>query len=99
MAVFLPALLLCKGWRMRAEIQTKRGAAFFELTSRQTRLRSHYDNSQGYENPVVERLASIWSRGAGAWTLEPSGEVIDLGDSAFIPDFLLRNAETGARVF
>ncbi len=99
MAVFLPALLLRTGWRMRAEIQTKRGVAFFELTSKQTRLRSHYDSMQGYENPVVERLASLWSRGAGAWTLEPSGEVIDLGDSAFIPDFLLRNTLTGARVF
>jgi predicted nuclease of restriction endonuclease-like RecB superfamily len=99
MAVFLPALLLCAGWRMRAEIQTKRGVAFFELTSRQTRLRSHYDSAQGYENPVIERLASLWSRGAGCWSLEQSGEVIDLGDSAFIPDFVLRNAETGARVF
>jgi uncharacterized protein len=99
MAVFLPALLLCAGWRMRAEIQGKRGVAFFELTSKQTRLRSHYDSLSGYENPVVERLASLWSRGAGAWELEPSGEVIDLGDSAFIPDFVLLNKTTGARVF
>jgi predicted nuclease of restriction endonuclease-like RecB superfamily len=99
MAVFLPALLLCAGWRMRAEIQTKRGVAFFELTSRQTRLRSHYDGARGYENPVVERLASVWTRAAGDWSLEQSGEVIDLGDSAFIPDFVLSNALTGARVF
>jgi predicted nuclease of restriction endonuclease-like RecB superfamily len=99
MAVFLPALLLCTGWRMRAEIQTKRGVAFFELTSKQTRLRSHYDSAGGYENPVIERLASVWTRAAGVWSLEQSGEVIDLGDSAFIPDFVLRNAETGARVF
>src|ERR1043165_2297171 len=42
MAVFLPALLLCKGWRMRAEIQGRGGVAYFELTSKQTRLRSHY---------------------------------------------------------
>jgi predicted nuclease of restriction endonuclease-like RecB superfamily len=99
MAVFLPALLLCAGWRMRAEIQTKRGVAFFELTSKQTRLRSHYDSAVGYENPVVERLTSVWTRAAGGWSLERSGEVIDLGGSAFIPDFVLRNAETGARVF
>src|SRR5215213_3557079 len=99
MAVFLPALLLCKGWRMRAEISGKRGVAYFELTSKQTRLRSHYDASQGYENPVVERLTSVWSRGAGGWSLERSGEVIDLGDSAFIPDFVIRNEATGARVF
>ncbi len=99
MAVFLPALLLCAGWRMRAEIQTKGGVSFFELTSKQTRLRSHYDSAKGYENPVVERLASVWTRAAGSWSLEQSGEVIDLGDSAFIPDFVLRNALTGARVF
>jgi predicted nuclease of restriction endonuclease-like RecB superfamily len=99
MAVFLPALLLRTGWRMRAEIQTKRGVAFFELTSKQTRLRSHYDSVGGYENPVIERLASVWTRAAGVWSLEQSGEVIDLGDSAFIPDFVLSNAETGARVF
>src|SRR5919199_226363 len=99
MAVFLPALLLCAGWRMRAEIQSKRGVAYFELTSKQTRLRSHYDTLRGYENPVVERLAGLWSRGAGGWSLEQSGEVIDLGDSAFIPDFVLRKEETGARVF
>jgi uncharacterized protein len=98
MAVFLPALLLCKGWRMRAEIQAKRGrSAFFEMTSRQTRLRSHYLSIQGYENPVIEKLASTWDRKAAGWTLEPSGEVIDLGDSAFIPDFVLRR-EDGARV-
>src|SRR5947208_468050 len=45
MAVFLPALLLCAGWRMRAEIALKppaAGRAFFELDSKQRRLRSHY---------------------------------------------------------
>ena len=99
MAVFLPALLLCAGWRMRAEIQSRRGVAYFELTSRQTRLRSHYDTLRGYENPVVERLASVWSRGAGGWSLGQSGEVIDLGDSAFVPDFVLRKEATGERVF
>ena len=99
MAVFLPALLLCKGWRMRAEIQAKRGrVAYFELTSEQTRLRSHYISVTGYENPVVEKLAATWARVGGAWSLESSSEVIDLGDSAFIPDFVLRH-ESGARVF
>jgi predicted nuclease of restriction endonuclease-like RecB superfamily len=100
MAVFLPALLLCGGWRMRAEIQAKQGhVVYFELSSKQTRLRSHYTGVTAYENPVVEKLASVWERAGLAWTLEPSSEVIDLGDSAFIPDFLLRHNESGARVF
>jgi predicted nuclease of restriction endonuclease-like RecB superfamily len=100
MAVFLPALLLCKGWRMRAEIQTKPGrVVYYELTSEQTQLRSHYPGITAYENPVTDRLAGAWTRAATAWELEPSSEVIDLGDSAFIPDFVLRHTETGARVF
>ena len=100
MAVFLPALLLCKGWRMRAEIQGKHGhPLYFELTSQQTRLRSHYPEITPYENPVVEKLAAAWERAGGAWSLEPSRAIIDLGDSAFIPDFLLRHSETGATVF
>jgi predicted nuclease of restriction endonuclease-like RecB superfamily len=100
MAVFLPALLLCKGWRMRAEIQSKQNrVVYFELTSGQTRLRSHYTEFSPYENAAVEKLAASWERAGTAWTLEPSSEVIDLGDSAFIPDFVLSHAETGARVF
>src|SRR5215204_4903262 len=100
MAVFLPALLLCKGWRMRAEIQGRGGqVAYFELTSEQTRLRSHYPEVTAYQNPVTDKLAAVWSRAATDWALEPSSEVIDLGDSAFIPDFVLPHAETGGRVF
>jgi len=100
MAVFLPALLLCGGWRMRAEIQGREGRPlYFELNSRQTLLRSHYPEITPYENPVVERLAAAWARAGGAWALEPSRDIIDLGDSAFIPDFRLRHVETGAEVF
>ncbi|MDT7777514.1 MAG: uncharacterized protein QOC99_26 [Acidobacteriota bacterium] len=101
MAVFLPALLLCGGWRMRAEIQAKQPGhvVYFELSSKQTRLRSHYAGVTAYENPVIEKLSAVWERAGGEWTLEPSSEVIDLGDSAFIPDFLLRHNASGARVF
>lgn len=88
MAVFLPALLLCDGWRMRAEISTKPGgAAYFELDSRQTQLRSPYISAVPYQNPVVEKLAESWARREGAWGFEVCREVIDLGASAFIPDF------------
>jgi uncharacterized protein len=98
MAVFLPALLLCQGWRMRAEIETKHGVAHFELNSRQTRLRSHYRAAVGYENPVVEKLAANWHRAGTAWALAQSREVFDLGETAFAPDFVL-SRETGERVY
>jgi len=89
MAVFLPALLLYPGWRMRAEIGTKTGAAFFELDSDQTRLRSHYvtDDLQP-QNPQVAKLLEDFSKLDGEWSGRPSQEVIDLGESAFVPDLV-----------
>ena len=99
MAVFLPALLLCQGWRMRAEITSKKtGSAFFELSSEQEQLRSHYLSGMVYENPMLEKLAAGWERLDSTWSLEPSSEVINLGESAFIPDFVIWNEE-GKQVY
>ncbi|HEY0375541.1 MAG TPA: DUF790 family protein [Pyrinomonadaceae bacterium] len=93
MAVFLPALLLCKSWHMRAEIAQPnadgRGNAYFELGSDQKRLSSHYLTEAPQEKSVAEKLVASWGRVETAWRLEASREVIDLGESAFIPDFVL----------
>ena len=101
MAVFLPALLTCRNWRMRAEITTKqRGSAFFELTSEQQQLRSAYlSESMGVENPEQEKLLTKWARFESEWELERSREVVDLGAHAFIPDFVLRHQKTGREVY
>jgi predicted nuclease of restriction endonuclease-like RecB superfamily len=97
MAVFLPALLLCKGWTMRAEIAQKLGSggrpAFFELNSRQTQLRSHYIPAAERETSAQQKFYESWARFETEWTLEPSSEVIDLGESAFIPDFALSHPD------
>jgi len=99
MAVFLPALLVCKGWRMRAEISSKPGgSAFFEMNSRQNQLRSPYFSAMPYENPVLAKLTESWKRLDSPWRLEPSSEVIDLGESTFIPDFVVRHLE-GTKVY
>jgi predicted nuclease of restriction endonuclease-like RecB superfamily len=95
MAVFLPALLLLTNWRMRAEIALKPGAgsAFFEMDSEQRQLRSHYFPAMPYQNPVIERLAEKWAEFDSPWTLEPSSEIMDLGERAFIPDYVLSHPE------
>jgi uncharacterized protein len=90
MSVFLPALLLCENWQMRAEIaDQKRGTAFFELSSRQTQIVSDRYDEPGYENPIVENLKSKWENSAASWSLEENREVVDLGRAAFVPDFVL----------
>jgi predicted nuclease of restriction endonuclease-like RecB superfamily len=99
MAVFLPALLLCKGWRMHAEITLKpvsggaSTSAFFEMDSQQHQLRSSYLPSASNENALLEKLSESWGEFESAWTLERSSEVIDLGESAFIPDFVIRHRD------
>jgi predicted nuclease of restriction endonuclease-like RecB superfamily len=89
MSVFLPALLLYPGWRMRAEIGTKTGAAFFELDSKQTLLRSHYvaDDLQPQKQQIA-KLLEDFGKLDGEWSARPSQEVIDLGESAFVPDLV-----------
>ncbi|MBD0326322.1 MAG: DUF790 family protein, partial [Pyrinomonadaceae bacterium] len=100
MAVFLPALLVCQNWRLRAEITMKPGArsggpksAYFELDSQQHQLRSSYVPTATMENRVQDRLLEKWAEHDSAWTLERSNRVIDLGESAFIPDFVVRHSD------
>ncbi|HKP85931.1 MAG TPA: DUF790 family protein [Blastocatellia bacterium] len=98
MAVFLPALLLCKNWRMRAEIALKTGRrAYFELESRRNELRSHYLDDVSYKPAIEEKLAANWAKAESEWRLEAGKEVIDLGASAFIPDFIITHRD--GRVF
>jgi len=99
MAVFLPALLLYPGWRLKAEINAQFGGkASFELSSDQTRLQSHYLVELPGENPLLEKLVESWPGVGSEWALRLSKEVIDLGESAFIPDVVFDHP-AGARVY
>jgi len=90
MAVFLLALLLCSGWKMSAEISSKdKGNAFYELSSEQDQLTSCYFDEPEYENPIFERLKKDWAKSSASWQLQENNEVIDLGKTAFVPDFVI----------
>ncbi len=95
MAVFLPALLECKGWRLRAEVETKRGRAFYELNSGQQDLavRQQFNWMESTNSSeVLEKFLMGWERLQTKWQATPSGEVIDLGGTAFVPDVVLENS-------
>ncbi len=90
MAVFLPALLLCRDWKMSAEIpDKKRGTAFYTLSSEQDELESHYFDEPEYKNPVGEKLLNNWEKYDTKWKLKENREVVDLGKTAFVPDFVM----------
>ena len=90
MAVFLPALLLCSDWKMSAEIsQKEKGNAFYELSSEQDQLTSCYFDEPEYDNPIFERLKKDWEKSSASWQLQENKAVIDLGKTAFVPDFVI----------
>lgn len=90
MSVFLPALLLCKNWKARAEIVQKQGGnLFYELTSEQKDLVSNRYDELEYVNPDIEKLVKNWGRFETDWRLEENRKVIDLGKTAFVPDLVL----------
>lgn len=97
MAEFLPALVLCPGWSMRAEVSwgKERKPAFFRLDAN-SGLTSHYPDKGVWitdeERWFVERFAATKSR----WSLEKKPEIIDLGGKGvLIPDFVVRNQDDG----
>ncbi len=91
MAVFLPALLLCTSWRMKAELAGKAGPIFYELTSDQKQLRSHYQTGGSAGRPDLEKLLADWNKKERSATLERCTEIIDGGGSAWIPDLAARS--------
>lgn len=101
MAVFLPALLECSGWRMRAEIEGKRGKAFYELSSEQQNLLAHDPfNWMESSNPseTLEKFLTAWARLQSEWQASVCSEVIDLGGTAFVPDVVLED-EAGRKIY
>ncbi|MEJ7714059.1 MAG: DUF790 family protein [Pyrinomonadaceae bacterium] len=83
---------------MRAEISVKLASgahrsAFFELDSEQCDLRSHYRTAPALENTAAEKLVAGWDRLKSLWEMDVSSEVIDLGEAAFIPDFVFRHRD------
>jgi uncharacterized protein len=90
MSVFLPALLLCSGWKMSAEVTQKHGKnLFYELSSNQNELNSCYFEEIEFENPLLDKLKKDWEKSAATWQLVENKEVLDLGKTAFIPDFVM----------
>ncbi len=99
MSVFLPALLLCKNWKFRAEIANKQGAnLFYELTSEQDELVSNRFDEPEYKNPDIEKLQKNWEKFSSEWSLKENKKVVDLGKTAFIPELVLIS-ENGEKVY
>ena len=95
LAEFLPALLLCKGWSLRANVLwgKERRAAFFELDER-AGLRSHYPDRGVYvteeERGLVQRFEALETE----WKIERRPVLVDLdGRGVLVPDLVFRHPD------
>lgn len=97
LAEFLPALLLCDGWRVVAEVQwgKEKRPLTLRLSSEQG-LVSHYPDRGVYvtreEQFLMDRFADL----STPWALERKSEVVDLGGrGVLIPEFVMRHKADG----
>jgi predicted nuclease of restriction endonuclease-like RecB superfamily len=76
MAVFLPALLLCRDWKMRRKSRKRRPVVFYELSSAQTELVSYYFDDPEFKNSDAEKLKTDWEKLGSSWNLTENREVV-----------------------
>jgi len=102
MAVFLPALALCRTWRMEAVIVKKGERLNFALDD-QSRLVSHFRRFPLFDSSLESDFAAdfqkAFERRRHAWRLARADAVIPLErNEVMIPDFTLRN-QNGREVY
>lgn len=100
MANFLPALLLCRDFRLDAELRwgPKRDARTFHLTSNDN-LQSHYADTGTYVPAEIQAFVDRFRQVAPAWDVEETGDIIELGrEGIWVPDFKFVHRKTGTDV-
>ena len=94
MAAFLPALLLCEQWRMLARVRPPQalGEMSYQLDSTCS-LRSFFKSSGLFDSRLEADFAGEFEQKMGTkrghWRLTRESEVLLLGDTVMIPDFIL----------
>jgi predicted nuclease of restriction endonuclease-like RecB superfamily len=99
MAGFLPKLIACKGWSMRARLLTPRKGFRVTLAlSPEDGLTSHLSSPNEFDSGVEEAFAAKWGdEPRQGWRLIREGEVLHKGQKVFVPDFVFER-EDGRRV-
>ena len=93
-AAFLPALLLCEQWYMQAQVlppQSQRSLIY--KLDHTCELRTHFKGSGPFDSRLEADFASAFATKMGEkrghWMLARESDVLLLGDTVMIPDFVL----------
>lgn len=88
MALFLPALLLCKNWRMEALIRWGKMTSYLRLTDEQS-LKSHYPDVGVYMPPEVAAFEGRFRKLESPWQIDSDCDFLAIGPQEIcIPDFV-----------
>ncbi len=92
-ARFLPALLSCRGWRLKVRLRTPwRQHAGLVLTDKDG-LTSHLPPPQVFDSKVEQALCGKFGRQRDGWTLIREGDILHHQQKTFVPDFTFRHED------
>jgi predicted nuclease of restriction endonuclease-like RecB superfamily len=98
MAMFLPTLLACQGWSLRARLRSAHRDALILYLSPADGLKSHLPPADPFDSDLERRFAERWGdEPRGGWTLHRESALLSRGQKVFVPDFEFRHAD-GRRV-
>lgn len=100
-AAFMPAILLCERWSMAARVRSELAEGWLEYRLDHTcSLRTHFKGSGLYDSALEAEFAEEFvafqekfGEQRGHWRLLREPEVLLLGDTVMIPDFLAQDVD------
>jgi predicted nuclease of restriction endonuclease-like RecB superfamily len=100
LALFLPAVLLCKDFELRAELLwgPQRKPKTFFLTH-EDGLVSHAGDTGMYVPVELTMFTELFRKKIAAWEIREETELLPLGDGFWVPDFSLVHRATGEVVY
>lgn len=99
LALFLPALLHCKAFDLRADVRwgTQKAAKTFALTAADG-LRSHTSDFGMYTPRELETLLANLRESADGWAIGTDPQPVQLDGVTWVPDFTLTHRKTKREV-
>jgi uncharacterized protein len=92
-ARFVAALVSCRGWKMSATITTRWGQFKTVKLDSEAGYRTHIAAPEDFDSQVEAELAAQWGEVRDGWKLTRNADVLQYGQTTFVPDFLLRHED------
>lgn len=90
---FLPALLACDGWTMRATVGTPWGGTAALVCSSADGWTSHLPPPEEFDSNVEEAFAAAFGPERDGWRMTREGAILHEAQVTFVPDFVFRHAD------